>query len=63
MFDRARTLRNELMAPKERYPYDAGVPMWWSTVIMFDRTDLSKMSPDIWALVDNYGSHHIYNFS
>ena len=26
MFDRARTLRNELMAPKERYLYDAGIP-------------------------------------
>lgn len=64
MFDRARTLRNELMAPKERYLYDAGVPMWWSTVIMFDRTDLSKMFFDIWAHVaDNYGFYqYIYNF-
>ena len=63
MFDRARTLRNEQMV-QERLLYDAGIPMWWSTVIMFDRTDLSKLSPDIWAHVaDNYGSHHTYKSS
>lgn len=64
LFETGRTLRNEHMASKETYLYDAGIPMWWSTVIMFDRSDVSKMFFDIWAHVaDNYNFYqYLYNF-
>ena len=49
MFDNALTLRNNLPAERERMLYDAGIKMWWSTVIYFDRSEFSKMFFDTWA--------------
>jgi hypothetical protein len=55
MFDNALSIQNHLPAPNERRLYDAGVKMWWSTVVYFDRTDFSKLFFDTWAHVaDNY---------
>ena len=64
MFDNATTIRNELPANEERFLYDAGIKMWWSTVVYFDRSDFSKMFFDTWAHVaDNYDFYqYLYNF-
>ena len=64
MFDNALTARNELPAMAERRLYDAGVKMWWSTVVYFDRSDFSKLFFDTWSHVaDNYDFYqYLYNF-
>ena len=45
--------------------YDAGIKMWWSTVVYFDRSEFSRMFFDTWAHVaDNYEFYqYLYNFS
>lgn len=64
MFDRALSIQNEHPAPPERKLYDAGVKMWWSTVVFFDRSDFSKLFFDTWAHVaENYEFYqYLYNF-
>jgi hypothetical protein len=64
MFDNALTLRNELPADRERFLYDAGVKMWWSTVVYFDRSEFSEMFFNTWAhIADNYEFYqYLYNF-
>ena len=64
MFDNALTVRNELPDERERALYDAGIKMWWSTVIYFDRSDFSKLFFDTWAhIADNYAFYqYLYNF-
>ena len=64
MFDNATTVRNETLALEERFLYDAGIKMWWSTVVYFDRSDFSKMFFDTWAHVaENYEFYqYLYNF-
>lgn len=64
MFDNAISIQNQRPAPSERRLYDAGVKMWWSTVVYFDRTALSKLFFDTWAHVaDNYEYYqYLYNF-
>lgn len=64
MFSNSKTLTNEEMAARETYLYDAGIPMWWSTVIMFDRSELSKLFFDTWTHVaENYAFYqYLYNF-
>ena len=64
MFDNATTVRNEEPALEERFLYDAGIKMWWSTVIYFDKGPESKLFFDTWAHVaDNYNYYQfLYNF-
>lgn len=64
MFDNARDMRNDLPLMPERYLYEAGIKMWWSTVVYFDRSELSKIFFDTWAHVaDNYSFYqYLYNF-
>lgn len=64
MFDRALTIRNELPALAERQLYDAGVKMWWSTVICFDKSPRSELFFNTWAHVaENYEYYrHLYAF-
>lgn len=64
MFNNAVNLRSELPGSRERFLFDAGIPMWWSTVVYFDRTDVSKLFFDLWAHVaDNYDFYqYLYNF-
>ena len=64
MYNTAKDLNNKPMHMRERLLYDAGIPMWWSTVIMFDRSDISKMFFDTWAhIAENYSFYqYIYNF-
>ena len=64
MFDNATTLRNELPSLDERFLYDAGIKMWWSTVVYFNRSDFSKLFFDTWSHVaDNYEFYqYLYNF-
>ena len=48
----------------EQYLYDVGIPMWWSTVVYFDRSEESKIFFDSWEHVaDNYEFYqYLYNF-
>lgn len=64
MFDNALTVRNELPDDRERFLYDAGIKLWWSTVVYFDRSDFSKLFFDTWAHVaENYEFYqYLYNF-
>lgn len=64
MFDNAISIQNQRPALAERKLYDAGIKMWWSTVVYFDRTDLSQLFFDTWAHVaDNYEYYqYLYNF-
>jgi hypothetical protein len=39
----------------EKYLNPVGVPMWWSTVVYFDKSEFSKLFFDLWGhVVDNY---------
>ena len=64
MFDRAITLRNEEPLPGEVRLNEIGIPMWWSTVIYFDRSPISELFFNTWAhIADNYEYYqHMYNF-
>ena len=64
MFDTAINIRNQEPLPREKMLHAAGIKMWWSTVIYFDRSDLSKLFFDTWAHVaDNYQFYqYLYNF-
>ena len=64
MFDNALTIRNELPMDRERFLFDAGIKMWWSTVVYFDRSDYSELFFNTWAHVaDNYEFYqYLYNF-
>lgn len=64
MYDSARSIRNDYPALPEQILYDAGVKMWWSTVVYFDRSETSKLFFDTWAHVaDNYDFYqYLYNF-
>lgn len=64
MYDRAISIRNDNPHPREVWLYDAGVRMWWSTVVYFDRSETSKLFFESWAHVaDNYDYYQfLYNF-
>lgn len=64
MFDHAITIQNQKPAPNERKLYDAGIKMWWSTVVYFDRSEFSQLFFDTWAHVaDHYEYYqYLYNF-
>ena len=64
MFDHAITIQNQVPAPSECKLYDAGIKMWWSTVVYFDRSEFSELFFDTWAHVaDNYEYYqYLYNF-
>ena len=64
MYNTSTSLANKDLSLRERFLYDAGIPMWWSTVIMFDRSDLSKLFFDTWAhIAGNYSFYqYLYNF-
>jgi len=39
----------------EKYLNPVGIPMWWSTVVYFDKSEFSKLFFDLWGhVVDNY---------
>ena len=64
MFDKAIDIRNQLPLPRETMLHEAGIKMWWSTVVYFDRSDISKLFFDTWAhIADNYEFYqYLYNF-
>ena len=64
MFNTARDLRNDMPMMREQYLYEAGIKMWWSTVIAFDRSEESKLFFDTWShIADNYAFYqYLYNF-
>lgn len=64
MFNNAVNLRNESPGPRETYLFDAGIKMWWSTVVYFDQSPESQMFFDLWAhIAENYDFYqYLYNF-
>ena len=60
MFDNAKDIRNQLPLRGERFLYESGIKMWWSTVIYFDQSEFSKMFFDLWAHIETitYPSHY-----
>lgn len=64
MYKYAQGLRNNEPHPLEKYLYDAGINMWWSTVVYFDRSEKSEIFFNTWAHVaDNYQYYqYLYNF-
>lgn len=64
MFDNAINIRNQLPLPREQKLHAAGIKMWWSTVVYFDRSEFSKLFFDTWAhIADNYQFYqYLYNF-
>jgi hypothetical protein len=64
MFRDALSVNRNLPHIYEQYLEPQGVDMWWSTVVYFDRSELSKMFFDTWAHVaDNYEYYKfIYNW-
>lgn len=64
MFDTALDIRNQQPLSGERFLYESGIKMWWSTVIYFDQSELSKIFFDTWAHVaENYQFYqYLYNF-
>tara|TARA_B100000902_G_scaffold36868_2_gene44082 strand:+ start:29030 stop:29917 length:888 start_codon:yes stop_codon:yes gene_type:complete len=64
MYQQARNLKHENPFLYERYLNPVGIPMWWSTVVYFDKSEISDMFFDIWAHVsENYDFYKfLYNF-
>ena len=64
MFNDSLTLRNNPSHRNERWLWLHGIPMWWSTVIQFDKSETSKIFFDTWAHVaENYEYYqYLYNF-
>jgi len=64
MFNQAINLRNDKPHQNEQFLFAGGIPMWWSTVVYFDKSPQSKLFFDLWAHVaDNYDFYQfLYNF-
>ena len=64
MFDCATSLRHDLPHFNDSYLYDAGIKMWWSTVIYFDKSNESELFFNTWSHVaENYDFYQfLYNF-
>ncbi len=64
MYQQAKNLKHESPFLYEQYLNPVGIPMWWSTVVYFDKSEISDMFFDIWAHVaDNYDFYKfLYNF-
>jgi len=64
MFDQARDMNNDMSLSGEQYLYSAGVKMWWSTVVYFDKSNESELFFNTWAHVaENYTFYqYLYNF-
>jgi hypothetical protein len=64
MYNNALSARNDTPHNNEVLLYPSGIKMWWSTVVYFDRSNVSKMFFDLWNHVaDNYEFYQfLYNF-
>lgn len=64
LFRTAQDLENRPPKEREQYLFSFGIPMWWSTVVAFDRSEFSKLFFDTWSHVaDNYSYYQmLYNF-
>lgn len=55
MYATAKNIDGNMTSPHEQFINPVGIPMWWSTVVYFDRSESSKMFFDLWAHIsDNY---------
>ena len=55
LYKTARDLRGRMPQLSEQRLDPAGIPMYWSTAIYFDKSDHSKMFFELWAhIADNY---------
>lgn len=64
MFDHANYLDNKDAQYAEKWLFKYGIKMWWSTVIYFDKSEMSEMFFNLWSHVaDNYSFYQqMYNF-
>lgn len=65
LYRNAQTLKNtEPDHNLDRRLNDAGIPLYWSTIIYFDKSPMSKMFFDMWAHVkENYDYYQsVYRF-
>jgi len=64
MFRNAIDIENRPPLPPEKSLAPNGVSMWWSTVVCFDRSAVSKLFFETWSHVaDNYSYYQmLYNF-
>ena len=60
MYNHALDLKLDLPLQEERCLQINGIDMWWSTVIYFDKSDLSKLFFDLWAHIKN--NYDFYKF-
>ena len=63
MYNQACDLRGDKPALYEQYLNPVGVPMWWSTVVYFDRSDTSDMFFDLWAHTQKEYSFYKFLYS
>lgn len=55
MYSRASNFNGVETALHEQFINEVGIPMWWSTVVYFDKSEHSEMFFDLWAHVaENY---------
>ena len=65
LYKNAQTLKNKKPDHNlDRRLNDVGIPLYWSTIIYFDKSPMSKMFFDMWAHVrENYDYYQsIYRF-
>jgi hypothetical protein len=65
LYKNAQTLKNtEPDHPADKQLKDTGIPLYWSTIIYFDKSPMSKMFFDMWKHVkENYDYYQsIYRF-
>lgn len=64
MFDSAIDLRSDTSHLYEQYLNPVGIPMWWSTVVYFDKSEQSQQFFDMWAhITEDYDFYKfLYNW-
>lgn len=64
MFDSAIDLRTDKSHLYEQYLNPVGIPMWWSTVVYFDKSEQSQQFFDMWAhITEEYDFYKfLYNW-
>lgn len=64
MFDSAIDLRSDTSHLYEQYLNPVGIPMWWSTVVYFDKSEQSQQFFDMWShITEEYDFYKfLYNW-
>ena len=64
MFENAKYLRYDFPPPPERYLHENGIPLWWSTVVYFTKSNEAQLFFNLWShIADNYDYYKfLYGF-